>query len=108
MNVNVCVVAQVMECGARRCPPLSFCHEATNSCKQCADICHVERRGHYDPGLCLEQCRGEAVRPERRHARCHGDRRDATEPQSQEEGGRERASGAPRVGLQRGGGGASA
>ena len=46
-----------MACGARRCGPLSFCHEATNTCKQCADICHAEQRGHYEPTLCLEQCR---------------------------------------------------
>ncbi|XP_052124460.1 uncharacterized protein LOC113217458 [Frankliniella occidentalis] len=46
-----------MECGPRRCQPLFFCHEASNTCKPCGDICNKARPAQYEPGLCLEQCR---------------------------------------------------
>ncbi|KAK3908355.1 Fat-like cadherin-related tumor suppressor-like protein [Frankliniella fusca] len=49
--------AQVMACGSRPCAPLSFCHEASNTCKPCAAICDPARPGQYEPGLCLENCR---------------------------------------------------
>ncbi|XP_034257069.1 uncharacterized protein LOC117654499 isoform X2 [Thrips palmi] len=45
-----------MACG-RPCPPLSYCHEASNTCKACATICDAARPSQYEPALCHDLCR---------------------------------------------------